>query len=528
MNPMTIVFWQGNKIHELDRSQSDRSLLDYLRLQAGVHSVKEGCAQGDCGACAVVVVCSSDNSLRRSSDKNQQRSSDNSKQRFSDTTQLRIRAVNACIKPLISVDQSLVFCASDLQPEHPVIQSMLKTDSSQCGFCTPGFVMSLYAAFLQAAQQAEPCVKDREKAIEIFSGNLCRCTGYVSLIEAALTLDEQTKPDIDWLAVVHKGLKALGDQVDQSIHGPLGDPNDDSSPINSASAKLLNPLEACLRAKATSPKAWFVAGGTDLGLYLSRKHEKPEALFDLCRIPELMISRHDESGWRIGAARPLELVFDEMLNDWPELQEYLARFAGRPIRSSASLGGNLVSASPIGDCIPLLWVLDARLRLKSWDRHADMICDRELTLDDFIKGYRQTDLGSDELIESIWVPTSSKSLQLHARKVSKRWEDDISSVSMVVAFSVNANRVFERLSIAFGGVAEQVIRIHALESLLLGRIISESLLLEAGDVLQKMVRPIDDARASAAYRRAICHELFEEFITIAMAQSTANSKELSH
>jgi xanthine dehydrogenase small subunit len=173
-------------------------------------------------------------------------------------------------------------------------------------------------------------------------------------------------------------------------------------------------------------------------------------------------------------------------------------------------------------------VLDAQLRLMSWDRHADMICDRELKLDHFIKGYRQTDLGIGELIESIWIPTSSKGLQLHARKISKRWEDDISSVSMVAAFSVNANRVFERLSIAFGGVAEQVIRIHALESLLLGRIISEPLLLEANDVLQKKVRPIDDARASAAYRRAICKELFEEFITIAMAQSTANSRELSH
>ena len=527
---MTIVFWQGNKIHELDRSQSDRSLLDYLRLQAGVHSVKEGCAQGDCGACAVVLVCSSDKSLRRSSDNSLRRSSDNNLQHSSDTTQLQIRAVNACIKPLISVDQSLVFCASDLQPEHPVIQSMLKTDSSQCGFCTPGFVMSLYAAFLQAAQQAEPCVKDREKAIEIFSGNLCRCTGYVSLIEAALTLGEQTKPDIDWLAVVHKGLDALGANADHSIYRPLGHSIDDSEsrPINSASAQPMSPLEACLRAKAASPKAWFVAGATDLGLHLSRKHEKPEALLDLCRIPELMISHHDESGWRIGAARPLQLVFDEMLSEWPELQDYAARFAGRPIRSSASLGGNLASASPIGDCIPLLWVLDAQLRLMSWDRHADMICDRELKLDHFIKGYRQTDLGIGELIESIWIPTSSKGLQLHARKISKRWEDDISSVSMVAAFSVNANRVFERLSIAFGGVAEQVIRIHALESLLLGRIISEPLLLEAGDVLQKMVRPIDDARASAAYRRAICHELFEEFITIAMAQSTANSKELSH
>lgn len=480
---MTTVFWQGGKIHELDRSQSDRSLLDYLRVSAGVKAVKEGCAQGDCGACALVLV--TDNGAEEP----------------------QIRPVNACIKPLISVNQSLVFCASDLEADHPVIQVMLQSDASQCGFCTPGFVMSLYAAFLQARQRGLLCVADREAAVEIFSGNLCRCTGYVSLIEAALAIDGQASPGHDWLAPIREGLDALKRFTSESS-------------LRREQA-WIDPLESCLREKRDHPNALFVAGATDLGLQLSRKHEKPEALFDLCSIPELMGSAHDDAGWRIGAARPLQSVFEEMLAYWPEIDDYLDRFAGRPIRSSASLGGNLASASPIGDCIPLLWALDAQLRLKSWDQHAQIICERSLSLDQFIKGYRQTDLNEHELIESIWIPASSKNHKLYARKISKRWEDDIASVSLVIGFSINERGLFGDLAIAFGGVAEQVIFAKPLEDLLLGQAPADALVAKANAVLQTLIRPIDDARASAAYRRAICSHLFEDFI----ASITRQAKE---
>jgi len=189
---MTIVFWQDNKIHELDRSQSDRSLLDYLRRDAGVKSVKEGCAQGDCRACAVTVVQADPHHG------------------------LQIRVVNSCIKPLLSLDQSLVFCASDLPPEHPVVEAMLQSDASQCGFCTPGFVMSLYGAFLEARHKGVACIPDREAALEVFSGNLCRCTGYGSLIDAALSMDKFSDPDAEWLAPIRSGLAALDIYVKQS------------------------------------------------------------------------------------------------------------------------------------------------------------------------------------------------------------------------------------------------------------------------------------------------------------------------
>lgn len=479
---MTIVFWQDNKVHELDRSQSDRSLLDYLRCEAGVKSVKEGCAQGDCGACAVTVVQADPHHG------------------------LHIRVVNSCIKPLLSLDQSLVFCASDLPPEHPVVEAMLQSDASQCGFCTPGFVMSLYGAFLEARHKGVACIPDRAAALEVFSGNLCRCTGYVSLIDAALTMDTFSHSDVDWLAPIRSGLAVLDAYVkqkkDPNMISMLGAPGD--LPID--------PIVDTLREKAEHVDASFVAGATDLGLWLSRKHQRPNGLLDLCRIPQLTVSQHDDQGWRIGAARPLQAVFDEMLVYWPELREYLERFAGRPIRSSASLGGNLASASPIGDCIPLLWAMDARLSLKSWNHEAQAIQERELSIDDFLKGYRRTALLPHELIESILIPASSKKLRFYARKISKRWEDDISSVSMVIGYSINAEASFGDLAIALGGVAEQVLRAREVEALLRGQAFSLDKIAKACGVLQALIRPIDDARASAAYRRAICDELFCAFI----------------
>jgi len=480
---MTIVFWQDNKIHELDRSQSDRSLLDYLRCEAGVKSVKEGCAQGDCGACAVTVV------------------------QAEQLEGLRVRLVNSCIKPLLSLDQSLVFCASDLPPEHPVVEAMLQSDASQCGFCTPGFVMSLYGAFIEARHQGRACIPDREAALEVFSGNLCRCTGYVSLIEAALGIDKLSHPDVDWLAPIRSGLAALGAHVEQSKDrsniAMLGTLADSSTDL----------LVDTLRKKAEGLNASYVAGATDLGLWLSRNHKRPDGLLDLCRIPQLTVSQHDDHGWRIGAARPLQAVFDEMLVYWPELKAYVERFAGRPIRSSASLGGNLASASPIGDCIPLLWAIDARLRLKSWNQEIQVIQERELGLDDFLKGYRHTALLPHELIESIGIPASSKKRRLYARKISKRWEDDISSVSMVIGYSIQAEASIGDLAIALGGVAEKVLRASEVEALLRGQAINDVNIAEACDALQALIRPIDDARASAAYRRAICEELFIEFIS---------------
>ena len=492
---MTIVFWQDNKIHELDRSQSDRSLLDYLRRDAGVKSVKEGCAQGDCGACAVTVVQADPHHG------------------------LQIRVVNSCIKPLLSLDQSLVFCASDLPPEHPVVEAMLQSDASQCGFCTPGFVMSLYGAFLEARHKGVACIPDREAALEVFSGNLCRCTGYGSLIDAALSMDKFSHPDADWLAPIRSGLAALDIYVKQSRDPQI------ISMLGVSGDLPIDPLVDTLKKKAEHVNASFVAGATDLGLWLSRKHQRPDGLLDLCRIPQLTVSQHDDQGWRIGAARPLQAVFDEILVYWPELKEYLERFAGRPIRSSASLGGNLASASPIGDCIPLLWAMDARLRLKSWNHETQAIQERELSIDDFLKGYRYTALLPHELIDSILIPASSKKLRLYARKISKRWEDDISSVSMVIGYSMKAEASFGDLALALGGVAEQVLRAREVEALLRGQAITQCKIAEACAALQALIRPIDDARASAAYRRAICDELFRSFISMIRCGALADAKE---
>jgi xanthine dehydrogenase small subunit len=462
-SPARLRFWHRGQIHSVEQPAPHTTLLDFLRIDRGDVAVKEACAQGDCGACAVVAA------------------------RLDDDGQMRWGAINACIKPLAWIHGKAVFSARDLPPEHPVIRAMLAGESSQCGFCTPGFVMALFAAYQEARFSPGEAVFNREQVLEAISGNLCRCTGYLPIIEAGLAM-LQLEP-------------ALGfDRELDAMRSALLAEREEFPDLNKG-------LTAILQRRAETPEAWVVAGATDLGLRITKGHERPVSMIDVSGVSALRSLHVDEAWLTLGAALDLQTVFDFLAERWPLLREYLWRFAGRPIRNSATLGGNLGTASPIGDAIPLLMVLQARVQLLRWDARVQRVLGRSLAAEDFILGYRQTALAPDELITAVQIPTNSANWQVAAWKVSKRYEDDISAVSLAVAWRSDQKGRVAAMRLAAGGVADRALRLHSVENFLLGMRLDPGVLRKAGERLKAAIAPISDARASAAYRREVCANL---------------------
>jgi len=461
--PRHLRFWHRGQMHSVEPPAPHTTLLDFLRIERGDVAVKEACAQGDCGACAVAAAC------------------------LSDDGQLRWMAINACIKPLAWIHGKAVFSARDLPPAHPVICAMLARESSQCGFCTPGFVMALFAVYQEARDRPGSPVFNREQVLDAISGNLCRCTGYLPIIEAGLEM-LQRPPALDFdqgLAAMRRALLA------HRVEHP--DAHED--------------LRAVLQRRAEAPEAWVVAGATDLGLRITKGHERPRSMIDISGLGALRTLQADEAWLTLGAALNLQTVFQCLVERWPSLGEYLWRFAGRPIRNSATLGGNLGTASPIGDALPVLMVLQARVQLLRWDPDAQRVLGRSLAVEDFILGYRQTALAPDELIAAVQIPTRSFNWQVAAWKVSKRFEDDISAVSLAVAWRRDQDGRVAAIRLAAGGVADRALRLRSVEDLLLGRRFDPAELRQAGEQLKAAIAPISDARASAAYRREVCGNL---------------------
>jgi len=461
--PQRLRFWHRGQMRSVDQPAPHTTLLDFLRIERGDVAVKEACAQGDCGACAVAAAC------------------------LSDDGQLRWMAINACIKPLAWIHGKAVFSAHDLPPEHPVICAMLARESSQCGFCTPGFVMALFAAYQEARCTSREPVFNREQVLEAISGNLCRCTGYLPIVEAGLAM-LQMSPAVDF------------DQTLDAMRKVLLAEREELPDLNKG-------LTAILQRRAEQPEAWVVAGATDLGLRITKGHERPVSMIDVSGVSALRTLHTTEAGLTLGAALDLQTVFECLAERWPSLREYLWRFAGRPIRNSATLGGNLGTASPIGDAIPLLMVLQARVQLLRWDAGAQRVLGRSLAAEDFILGYRKTALAPDELIAAVQIPSDSANWQVAAWKVSKRFEDDISAVSLAVAWRRDQDGRVAAIRLAAGGVADRALRLRSVEDLLLGRRFDPAELRQAGEQLKAAIAPISDARASAAYRREVCGNL---------------------
>ncbi|HRL30645.1 MAG TPA: xanthine dehydrogenase small subunit [Ottowia sp.] len=464
MSPPTLRFVLGHRPHALPDVAPDRTLLDVLREDLRCTAVKEGCASGDCGACTVAVAEAEEGG------------------------RLHWRAINSCIRLAHSVEGMAVFTAEDIAGEggrlHPAQRAMLECHGSQCGFCTPGFVMSLFTLH----RQRDGAAVSRDEALHALSGNLCRCTGYRPILDAAQTMHHWPDVPLDESGLLQQ-LKLLA----QDGRAPVAD---------SASNFYATPttLSELLRLRAAYPQALIAAGTTDVGLWVTKQHRRFGQIIDVTRVTELRRIERGAHSLSIGAAASLTEAFDALAESRPQLKPFFDRFAGLPVRESGTLGGNVANGSPIGDSMPLLIALGATLVLASTRG------ERTLPIEDFYLAYRKTALAPDEVLARIEVPQPTPHEWLRADKISKRFEDDISAVCLAVALQVE-DGVIHSARIGAGGVAAVPARAIQTEAALAGQSCAGATFDAAATVLEAEFKPLSDMRASSAYRRAVLGNL---------------------
>ncbi len=509
----------------------DRTLLEVLREDLGCTGTKEGCGEGDCGACTVVLGEARDGKLHYS-------------------------AVNSCIRLAHSVDGMALWTVEDLAEDpliqpvgdaatapgqtitlHPAQETMVQCHGSQCGFCTPGFVMSLFGMYQRhiaptfptacgslppsgegppdprapgaLAPRGGPSALDhvrhgqpitRELAQEELSGNLCRCTGYRPILDAAQQMASLPAMVVNEPLLLQKlELLALTPQA------------------LDANSFYISPatLPDLLAARAAHPAAQVVAGCTDVGLWVTKQHKQYAQILDVTRAAELRQIQHDAHHITLGAAVTLTDAFAALTAQWPQLHTFATRFAGLPVRNSGTLGGNVANGSPIGDSMPLLIALRAQVVL------ASVRGERTLALEDLYTGYRQNVMAPDELLVRIVVPRPSAQEQLRAYKISKRFDDDISAVCLAINLDIEAG-VVRRASIGAGGVAATSARARQTEAALVGQPWNADTVTRAAEALQAEFQPISDMRASGAYRRTVLASLLQRFWLESQGQQTVS------
>jgi xanthine dehydrogenase small subunit len=465
-----IRFILDGRLQEIDGVDPNMTVLEWLRGPAARRGTTEGGAEGDCGACTVVVTApGSDGGLA-------------------------CQAVNACIRPLATLDGCELATVESLGGAdgalHPVQQEMVACHGSQCGFCTPGFVMSLYA--MERAGTAA----DDEATLRALAGNLCRCTGYRPILDAARRLAARREG---------AGTQDAGDLSRRSRIDGLARTNGLRYAGRGRHWYAPRNLAEFDAAHAEAPDATLIAGATDLGLEITKKHVRYDALIALGGIAELNGIVADGATLDLGAAVTWTQAHAAFAARWPDLDELVARFAGLQIRNVATLGGNLANASPIGDGAPMLLALDAELELWRAGRR------RRLPLDRFFLGYRRTALEPGEIIMRIRVREPGPGTRVAAYKVSKRFESDISAVCACFAAELGADGRIASCRIAFGGMAAVPLRLPQVEEMATGRTWDEALDDEVVEALGEAMTPISDLRAGAAYRRRVAASLWLRF-----------------
>ncbi len=470
----TLTFLRRGQPVTLGNVAPDRTLLEVLRKDLHCTGTKEGCGEGDCGACTVVLGEAVDG-------------------------RLQYKAINSCIRLAHSVRGLAVWTVEDIGGEqhlHPAQEAMVQCHGSQCGFCTPGFVMSLFGIYQNSGGGQNI---DRERAQADLSGNLCRCTGYRPILDAAQRMGSLPLPEgcgVDEAATV-AALEALPDADD-------GD------------APYLRPttLAGLLQARAAHPQAQVVAGCTDVGLWVTKLHRRFGQVLDVTAARELRRVETYPHHLAIGAAATLTEAYAALVRERAPLETFAQRFAGLPVRNSGTLGGNVANGSPIGDSMPLLIALGASVVLMRWDTGRQAIAHREIRLEDLYTGYRQNVMKPDELLCWIKVPRPPAAAEpaefLRVYKISKRFDDDISAVCLAIRLVLAEGRV-QAISIGAGGVAATPVRARQTEAALLGQPWTAETAQAAAEALRAEFQPISDMRASAAYRQAVLGNLMRRF-----------------
>lgn len=452
-----LTFTINGEILIFDDLPPTMTLLEFLR-QKGRVGTKEGCGDGDCGACTVAIIGENTDGLPC------------------------FQAVNSCLIPLGAVHGREILTVEGIgdTKSHPVQAAMIETGGSQCGYCTPGFIMSMFAAYYDG--------KISDAAIE---GNLCRCTGYLPIRRAAAKLTKTEDRFSQKLNSVNLQTASFDYETSrQKFYRPVSLP------------EVLNLL-------GQFPEAVLVAGATDLGLEFSWHTREFPVLISTENIAELKTLNQTDEFVEIGAAVSLTRVEEKLKGVFPSLDEMLHWFAARQIKNRATIGGNVGTASPIGDLPPVLLSLDAELKL------ASATSERTLLLADFFKGYRETELQTGEIIVAVKIPTTisanaARRIQ-QSYKVGKRGTDDISIVAASFAIDLTSETQIVKARLAYGGVAAIPARAREVEKWLTGKIWNLETVKMAKEQLKTAFTPLTDVRGSAEYRKLLIANLFEKF-----------------
>lgn len=487
-----ISFVLDGKITRIDFSAQNISptltLLQYLRSLPHHKGTKEGCAEGDCGACTVVL-----GTLENG--------------------QLTYKAVASCLIFLPMVHGKQVITIENLEQKisnkvvlHPIQQALIEENGTQCGFCTPGIAMSLWALLKNKNNPKESSIKDA------LSGNLCRCTGYKSIVKAARQAsaaknkDHFDKNESKIVALLQKISDDYKDLIHLSVPGQTY-----YKPLT---------LKAALTLKAKHPEALIVAGATDCALKVTKNHEVLPLIIDICGIEEIAAIELQKAHVHIGAAATIEEIKEKVKKTWPALYAMLSVFGSKQIRQMATLGGNVGSASPIGDTLPILFAYDAIVGLQSVSGK------REIKMINFIEGYRKTKIKSSEIITHIVIPRAPQNVLVRSYKISKRKELDISTVS--AAFRLELNKedgTVKDIRIIYGGMAAYTKRASHTEAFLKHKKWHLDTIKKALKFLEKDYQPISDARAGEKMRLIAAKNLLKKMAVDTIPHMNKKAKE---
>jgi len=486
MTNSTVRFLLNNDVVTIENIDPNLTVLQYLREIQFKSGTKEGCASGDCGACTVVLAELDTNKIE----------------------QLNYQSINACITFVGRLHGKQLITVEDLKDGaklHHVQQTLVDNHGTQCGFCTPGFVMSSFALHKQNQ------TPNRAQVLEALAGNLCRCTGYRSIIAAAITSSKSCADD-SFAKHYQQTVATLTEFQQLPTPSLVANGNYYVAPSN---------IDELAIALVNEPKSTLVAGGTDLALSVTQNLAVIDQLVYVGNVAELTTIEETESEIIIGSALPYSQFIDTLHHYYPDLGDMIERIGSKQVRNTGTLGGNIGNASPIGDMPPALIALGATMTL-----HVNG-SERTILVEDYFVDYKKTVLKPSEFIKSVRIPKPTAGQTLKLYKISKRIDDDISAV--LAAFFIDQSSEQEvgqkiiNVRLAFGGMAAIPKRASAAEAVLQGSSLTKEVVAKAKVALTTDFQPLSDVRASDKYRMKVAQNLIEKCY---LELQSANSRKI--